>query len=319
VQMRGFFVSVVMLRCLRGCQINQHGTLRFQDGAVSDSISTDAQNAITADTSCLTCGYNLRGLTKHSVCPECGSPARPSVDPFFLRTADARFVRTISNAVNLIRWCFVLRIILEIILIATITMRFETYWVEFPIMRWGNGLGSLLLVVGGWLLTMPNPSGLGATRRRKLRGCIRWGVAAGGLVFAMGFLPRRQGAQHEQLIRYCYQLALETFACVGLVCIFAYLTYLARDIPDKSLARWAKFFAKTLAICLGIGLAVKLINLARIFFTLPLSRRTLDSMGSWITSVDGYALVILIVWIIIFLRRFYKTFRSETDAASLYR
>jgi len=284
---------------------------------VNDSTSTDGQNAITADTSCLTCGYNLRGLTKDSACPECGSPARLSVDPFFLRTADARFVRTLSNGVNLIRWSFGLRVVLGIIFIATNTIRFESYWLQFAIVQWGNGLRDLLLIVGGWLLTMPNPSGQGATRHMKLRGCIRWGVVAAGLVFALDFLPRRQDVQHERLIRYCYQLALGAVACVGQVCVFAYLAYLARDIPDKSLARWAKFFAKTLAIGLGVGLAIKLINLARVFFTLPVSRRALDSTATWITSLDDFALGILIIWIFFFLRRFYKALRAESTAASL--
>jgi hypothetical protein len=45
------------------------------DESPLDPIRTDASGAIDQDLYCLTCGYNLRGLSGDPLrCPECGNP-----------------------------------------------------------------------------------------------------------------------------------------------------------------------------------------------------------------------------------------------------
>jgi predicted RNA-binding Zn-ribbon protein involved in translation (DUF1610 family) len=44
-----------------------------------DTQVFDAQGLVAADIACATCGYNLRGLTRGTVCPECGQAIGPSV------------------------------------------------------------------------------------------------------------------------------------------------------------------------------------------------------------------------------------------------
>jgi hypothetical protein len=70
---------------------------------------------IQVDTSCLHCGYNLRGLRVDGLCPECGSPIGRSVLGNYLRYSEVDWLQTIGRGATLKLWAIGLSIVLGVI------------------------------------------------------------------------------------------------------------------------------------------------------------------------------------------------------------
>jgi len=62
----------------------------------------DAPEVIAHDLACIRCGYNLRSLDRHGMCPECGSSIAPSLRADLLRFADERWLGRITLGLRLI-------------------------------------------------------------------------------------------------------------------------------------------------------------------------------------------------------------------------
>src|SRR5512134_1124043 len=59
---------------------------------------------IKEDLPCVTCGYNLRGLTGKHRCPECGTPAGFSRAGDLLQYAPIPWLRTVRNGLAMLLW-----------------------------------------------------------------------------------------------------------------------------------------------------------------------------------------------------------------------
>src|SRR5215217_4377447 len=80
------------------------------DGTGSDARSGDGAPAVIAsDRACVHCGYNLRGLTRESRCPECGCPVSDSFVANYFLQADPKWLRFLHAAVVLLVAASVLR------------------------------------------------------------------------------------------------------------------------------------------------------------------------------------------------------------------
>jgi hypothetical protein len=73
--------------------------------------SSELNEILPADVACLSCGYNLRGLTNVGVCPECGTAVAASLRGDFLKYADPAWLERLKLGTSLKLWHIVLSIL----------------------------------------------------------------------------------------------------------------------------------------------------------------------------------------------------------------
>ncbi len=61
--------------------------------APATAIDAAGRNVLAVDIFCIQCGYNLRGLARSTVCPECGSDIERSLQGHWLRFAEPRWLQ----------------------------------------------------------------------------------------------------------------------------------------------------------------------------------------------------------------------------------
>lgn len=212
----------------------------------------DATGTINADVACRKCGYNLRGLKNEGRCPECGTPVGFSTVGDLLRYSDPAWLTILTRGMSYILWGILVSILVAVV---TIPLRSEL------LNAWLSIAGGLLGVAGAWLLTEPDPSGLGedqyATSRKLVRVALVVGLG-GELVAAL-----TQTLPIPEALQFVLTLAVGLaglFGVVGEFAKFIYLEKLARRVPDVSLAERARLlrwgYGLTLAAAVIMGLIV---------------------------------------------------------------
>jgi len=229
---------------------------RYQPGPLPGTV---ADGMVAIDIPCRKCAYNLRGLPAEGRCPECGASIGFSLMGDLLCYSDPSWVDTLRKGVKSILWGVVVTIvgaIGSITLDATLAAGVPPLVVVLVIL-----LGYLLVLGGTWLLTSPDPSGLGedkyGTSRRLIRITLLIGVVNQVLsvVERVEALPRAIGRVLS---------IVETLAAiaglVGFIALLVYLGKLARRIPDPELTERAKFLGTAIGACYGIFLFFTLVT-----------------------------------------------------------
>lgn len=195
------------------------------------------------DTPCRRCGYNLRGLTVEGRCPECGTPVGLSAYGDFLRFCDPRWLERLAKGVSFILWGILVGIVVGgagSVLAALV----------HPLL--GQVLmlcGGLVSLYGTWLLTEPDPSGIGEDRdinaRRIVRVCLILGLG-----YSFLSMTARQGLASGILLVVLVILTALTGVsqAIGEAAKLLYLRKLALRIPDEALARRARFLVYAMGI-----------------------------------------------------------------------
>lgn len=268
----------------------------------------DASGVISTDLPCRRCSYNLRGLMEEGRCPECGTPIGLSTQGDLLRFASPNWVETLARGIRFILWGIVLVIFGSIGagVLASITSPILGQIVGFA--------AGLLSVYGSWLLTEPDPSGLGEDQYGTARKIIRFSLIVGlgesvaEIILSTTTLPPSA--------RILFTILGVITALVGLVGQFALLYYLqklAMRIPDLKLAGRARF----LMYAYGISLAVVILAGASAAI-LGLGGASPGSPFMAIVFVAGIAglamLVFGIMWLFL-LSRMGKAFRQQAQFA----
>src|SRR5688572_22545768 len=112
------------------------------DGTVAESVA------------CRRCGYDLRTLGAGGNCPECNTPVRASLRGDQLWFADPRWIARVARGAEL----FALGGIggFVVVLVSSIGRSFQPQ----SIVQTGLFVAAGLIVVGSWLITSPDPSGV---------------------------------------------------------------------------------------------------------------------------------------------------------------
>ena len=228
------------------------------------TTSAQTQNAtivatgnVEGDVPCRKCSYNLRGLPVAGRCPECGTPVGISVHGDLLRYSDPQFVETLRRGVRFILWGF-LTVFLASILAGILGVALRGTAGGSPlVIHFLAFVGYLPLLIGGWLLTVPDPSGIGEDSYGTPRKIIRFSLAV-GLVNHLINIAIGVGPVAPAVLLALRSVSFAA-AMVGLVGEFAQLYYLRRlalRIPDADLSERARFLMWAFGISYGLFLVI---------------------------------------------------------------
>ena len=270
----------------------------------------DASGAISTDVVCRRCGYNLRGLPPAGRCPECATPIGLSTSGDLLRFADPEWVDKLARGIRYILWGLVIAVLLRILggVIAQLTE---------PLIGEALGfLGGLLGLYGAWLLTEPDPSGIGedryASARRVIRVTLLVGVAANVL-----HAPVRANAVTGPVaivLTVIASLASLT-SVVGEFAKLVYLEKLALRIPEPKYAARARFlrwgYGGTLAIVIAVG------ALFAVFALMAGARGSVVFGGAG--CIMAISALLLFVFFLMYLLLLYRMGRAFQEQARIAR
>ncbi len=202
---------------------------------------------ILTDIQCKRCSYNLHGLNMNGRCPECGSPIGLSVSGDLLRFADPQWAATVGRGLTIILWMILVAIIISFINVFLVRVLGAT----IPALL--GFAASVVSFYGVWLMTEPDPSGIGEdpnlTARKVVRITLVVAIIGAGLgVFLQAGLTGLLGTIVGLLVFLTTLVGL-----AGEFAKFIFYEHLAKRIPDKMVAKRARFLRWAWVITMGIG------------------------------------------------------------------
>ena len=216
----------------------------------------DANGTVVDDVPCRKCGYNLRGLFMTGRCPECGLAVGRSLTDDLLRFADPTWVTTLGRGAGRILWGILLMVVVGIASMAAMIATAAAP-APAPLVLAASMAASLLAYAltwwGMWMLTAPDPSGLGEEQYGRVRRFVRFSVVAG----LVAHLLTMGGTELSGLPSAFATLIFVATAVGGLLgwigwlMLFRYVQKLVRRVPDQKLAGRAGFIWKSM---IGLGI-----------------------------------------------------------------
>lgn len=202
---------------------------------------------VHGDTACRRCGYNLRGLPSAGTCPECGTPVSVSTQGDLLRYSDPTWLATLAKGTTLILWGLLIAVVVALLggLLAFATGK-------MPLGPLIGLVGGAVMLYGSWLLTEPDPSGLGEDRmitaRRLVRVCLAVSLLQ-NLTEIAG--PALRSLPAAFLMGLVIGGLASIAGVVGYIAQLLYLGGLASRIPDPALVERARMLRWGVGLSLG--------------------------------------------------------------------
>lgn len=296
----------------------------------------DEAGRIAEDLPCLRCGYNLRGLGPEAACPECASAVGRSIQGDLLRFGDPDWLARLAKGLLLIIIGLLAGLVASLLVfVLLITLPASGGIAMGAVLVGGALLGvstSLVVVIGVWWMTAPEPARTEGERPVTARTLARWCMTAallsspleimylGGAGFATMGTP---GMPRSNLM-----LLPMIWVIVGIVVIvgrlagLVYLRRLALRIPRPDLAHqtqvvmWGYGCAAAAGIVFWIGMDV--VSAAVSVGTAPVFgvTMTVAALGS---CAIGVAALVFGVWGLVLLFRHRGALsRAEAEARATW-
>lgn len=237
-------------------------------------VSIPAQNGFVVERAiCKQCAYDLSGLNSEGLCPECGLPIERSLTEDLLEFSSPAYLASLHKGVVLILTAIIIKLILAVggIIIGVVMGINQVDPTLFQQLNYGFGfIASLMLALGWWLFSAPDPAYTGRLDGSKARQIVRITtvtVAGISLVLVpMQFVTIN--ATTGPLLAVVVVLGLISLIAwaTGFFAAMLYIRWLAPRIPDeRSFDRaktlmWAGPLLFTVgSVCIGLGPLIALV------------------------------------------------------------
>jgi hypothetical protein len=294
------------------------------------ALTLDAQGRLAEDLPCRACGYNLRGHARDALCPECSTPVSLSARSDLLRFSDPDWIERLAKGMRLIVIGLIASAVLQAA-VAAISVALTTVGttVFTALMATAGLLGagfSVIVVVGVWWLTTPDPARVERERALSIRRLTRWCLAAqiaavplqvasptGGVGVLGSGAPL--GAAFIALTT--AEIALWLVVLVGYAAGFVYLRRLALRAPKPSVARQTKIVMWGYLSTQGLAVLVAVLFLVVFGPALaagagPQGALVVIGIGGCVVTL---ASLIFAVWALVLLFRYGATLRQAAREA----
>jgi hypothetical protein len=237
------------------------------------------------DLPCRTCGYNLRTLSVEKICPECATPVAASLKGDLLSGCDPDWLAELGRGGRLLIVSYILS------------------WVMY-----GYGMGMvprtgiqlivtaaifLLRLAGVWMLTLPDPSGLGEIQYGRPRTIARWLVVAEIVAKGLTMMGMKMMVDPNVYELLLLGHAVAQFCGIAATMfLLVYLSRLALRIPNPALQSNARRVAIAVGIVGAIGVIFSEVILP--LATVPMVRFQLRTVSSLVNIGQLICVVILI-------------------------
>ncbi len=268
------------------------------------TLDAAGRHVLAVDIPCIQCGYNLRGLDRETVCPECAREVERSLHGRWLRFAEPSWLNALRFGTVLMLWNL-------LITLATAVVAGILAFSGSPI-AWINFLDVPSAAIAIWaimLVTRQEPALALTEDAVTLRKVLRRAVV---LVFGLHIVKLGVGFPFGLM---GIQVATTVLQAVGVVvqcCLLLYFKGLAARIPRPSLEKattpaiWGIAASGTASLVLG---AVMLLTGTTIGPTAPLG---------WIIGVAfviGAANIVFFVWYVVLLFLYNGAWSRALDEA----
>lgn len=285
-------------------------------GDIHDFV--DSQGTVIRPAPCRNCSQNLLGMNQSGRCPKCGAPIAVSVCGDYLRFAHPHWLHDIASGIMLILWGMLIGFVLSAV--ASFVFAGDPAMRQFLAMA-----GSTLGLCGAWMMTRPDPSGIGKTRNLNARQVVRAAAIASLGAAVVQFVLTLPGISLGSL----GSLAIIAAVCglttiVGEFAKLQYLQQLAARLPDENLVWRAGGMKWALAAAYGVLIAAGVVTAAAAgsldFSGGPVAGNIGGSLGvaaavAFLVIPAGIFLLVVTVMIIDLLYRTARAIRAEIPLA----
>lgn len=245
---------------------------------MSDSLQTNV-GMIDEDRPCIGCGYNLRGLSPNSRCPECATPIAQSIRGNLLKYSDPQWLERLRFGASLKLWNILVSILVGFgsgLLIAfgfTQSIMFLVGFIAGALGLWAS-----------FAITTQEPRIALEEDTISLRKIVRF---CASIAFLGSFLQVVQrGPQWETLIVVLGGL----LSLVGVVAMFGEFVYFRRfayRVPDPKLAKSTTILMWGFPTCTVLATIMALVATSGGFSTTGMTTASPSTVGPNGTNVAG--------------------------------
>lgn len=280
-------------------------------------VPHDERGCIAADLPCKRCSYNLRGLTEHGRCPECGTAVGRSLAGEYLRFASPDWVNKVALGLRILVLYIVVGTLLNCVAGGAVGFlagaggsqaAAETLMAALAI------LGPMVGLVAVWLMTTPDPSRGDDDPDRTLLLWLR--------IFAVTGIGFTLIANAKDMIAFSPELetVLDVLTVVGALAsiinyylIYTFYERLADRVPDEKLTKRARNLKWAYVISLG-GLIAGGLFLG-LMAAVAGMRGNWMTVGGCITGIFGLVLLIVSLLTVFLLVRLSRVVNRQAEYA----
>ncbi|MCB9854109.1 MAG: hypothetical protein H6818_00365 [Phycisphaerales bacterium] len=263
---------------------------------------------VRTDLECRRCGYNLRTLAEAGRCPECGSPVGLSTRGNFLQFADPQWVAKVAKGLQIIFAMIIVNFLVGLAAgcIGTLTPTLPV------ILSW---VATCVELYGVWLLTEPDPSGIGEEKNITARKVVRVSsiiAACGGAIQLADVTFTSAFGEGTAVLTLFFGGISGLASLVAFFVRYSYFAIIAKRIPDDHLVRRAYMLRKAIVICAVIGIVAGIFASA---LTAGSSAAANVGMAIAIILPAVIAFLVFMIWTVVYIYAMQKSVTEESRLA----